>query len=149
VTVQLAPTAPNATAYLLAWLAPLAADYPALTDPNLTYLGAKRWAAGFPLPYRMVNRITGADDAYTFDDKPVLSVHTFGPDYTTAAREHDRTHARIRVLIDDPQTDVVLPGGQIVNAEWAETVEIAGQVDYGDTKIQRFVNRYRFCLHFV
>jgi hypothetical protein len=140
-TVQLGSAAPNVTAYLLAWLLPLAGDQ--------HHLGAKRWQAGDPRPYYLVNRIDGADDEYTFSDEPIVSIHVFADSYTEAARLADQMHKRMRVLIDDPSTDVTMADGSIVNAEWVQTVEVPTRRDYGDTSIERFVGRYRLSLHFT
>lgn len=148
-TVQLGTSAPNVEAYLLAWLLPLAAQNAPVGIPAVNCLGSRRWLAGGPLPYYQVKRITGADDEFEFADKPTVSVHVFGPDYTTAARMADECHKRIRVLIDDPSTDVTMADSSIVNAEYVQTVEGFTEQDYGDTSIVRFVARYRFSLHFT
>jgi hypothetical protein len=148
-TVELGSAAPNVTAYLIAWLLPLAGDD--------QHIGAKRWQAGDPRPYFMVNRIDGPDDEYQFSDQPLVSIHVFADDYTTAARLADKLHRRMRKLIEDPSTDVTVPTAQdngsivnvTVNAEWVQTVEVPTRRDYGDTSIERFVGRYRLSLHFV
>lgn len=147
-TVQLGTSAPNVESYLLAWLLPLAAQNAPAGTPATACLGSRRWMAGAALPYYQVKRITGADDEYEFADKPTVSVHVFGPDYTTAARLADECHKRIRVLIDDPSTDVTV-GAATVNAEYVQTVEGFTEQDYGDTSIIRFVARYRLSLHFT
>ena len=130
--------APNAIAFMLAWLAPLGP------------CGEKRWAAGDPVPYRMVNRFGGgANDMDLFADDALLSVHTFGNTVTEAQTEEQNTHRRIMVLIADPSINVVLADSSVANASYIETTERGVRVDYGDTAIQRVVSRYRISLEFV
>jgi hypothetical protein len=79
-------SAPNAEAFVRAWLLPLA-DNPAL-------VGAQRWTAGMDLPYRSVTRLGGDSDLIA--DVAAVRVHTFASTYTLAAREADRAHRRTR-----------------------------------------------------
>ncbi len=130
--------APNAIAFLLAWLAPLGP------------CGEKRWAAGDPVPYRMVTRFGGgANDMDMFADEALLSVHTFGNTVTQAQTEEQNTHRRIMVLIKDPSINVALADSSVANAAYIETTERGVRVDYADTTIQRVVSRYRISLEFV
>jgi hypothetical protein len=126
---------PNSVAFVLAWLKPLGP------------LGSKRWSAGEPLPYRMVNRVGGTGDL--FSDDPLISVHTFAGSETDAAREADITHRRLLVLMNEPLTDVVMADGQLANLEYLEITEGPRREDYADTSITRYVARYRLGLHFV
>lgn len=148
-TVQLGSAAPDAESYVLAWLYPLAVQNAPAGVPAEKCLGSRRWIAGAPMPYYQVKHITGPDNAYDFSAQPVVSIHVFTGDYTQTARLAHELHRRMRVLIQDPTTDVVMADSSIVNAEWVETVEIPAEQDYGDTKIVRFVGRYRLSLHFV
>jgi hypothetical protein len=138
VTVELYGAAPpNPVAFVLAWLLPLAA-----APANL---GAKRWEAGGPLPYRMVRLIDGTDDQISTNS--LIRVHTFAGDYTTASREADATHRRMLVLADDPLTDVALPGGT-ANCEWL-TAKLPHEESYASSAVvSRFVAEYRIGLHF-
>lgn len=104
---------PNAVAFVLAWLLPAAA--------SPLNLGSKRWSTGAPLPYWMVHRVTGADDLIS--DFPVVRVHTIAATETECQREMDRVNARMRVLVDDPLTDVLMPDGSIANCDWCEIPE--------------------------
>lgn len=131
---------PNSVAFVLAWLRPL------VVDP--TKLGSKRWVAGGPLPYRMVNRIAGADDLIT--DYPVVSVHTFAGTETDAQREADNTHRRMLMLADDPLLDVVMADASLANCEWLETLEGPRPEPYSaESVVTRLVARYQLGLHFI
>jgi hypothetical protein len=139
VTVELYGSAPpNSVSFVLAWLLPLAGD-----PENL---GSKRWEAGAPLPYRMVRLIDGADDQISA--YPIIRVHTFAADYTTASREADATHRRMLVLADDPLTDVAMPDGSTANCEWL-TAKLPHEEPYASSAVvSRFVAEYRMGLHF-
>ena len=125
---------PDVEEFTIAWLAPLG---PA---------GAER-PAGAALPYRMVNRITGADDLIS--DDPVISVHTFGASRAAAKTAAKITHRRMLLLAYDPMNDVTLAGSVLANCEYLETVEGPRWEFYQDNTIWRYVARYRLGLKFV
>lgn len=131
---------PNSVAFVLAWLLPL-------VDSPLK-VGSKRWATGGPLPYRMVNRITGSDDLIT--DYPVISVHTFAATETDAQREADKTHRRMLLLADDPLLDITMADASLANCEWLETLEGPHPEPYSaESVVTRLVARYQLGLHFT
>lgn len=139
-TVELHGQAPpNAEAFVIAWLRPLAGS----NDK----IGARRWAAGMPLPYRAVSRVTGSGDLIT--DCAVVRVHTFAGTYTDASREADLTHRRMLLLAEDPLLNVTMANGKPANCEWLETTEGPREEPYGaETVVARFVAQYRLGLHF-
>lgn len=103
-SVELSPyIAPNAIAFMLAHLEPLGAGGPNRTDDD-------------PLPFRMVNRIDGADDLTLLCDKAILSVHTFAPTMADVLRESDITHHRI-LLLADKLIDVPMHDGGVANVD--------------------------------
>lgn len=128
---------PNAVAFVLAWLLPLAG--------STNKLGPERWEAGGPLPYRMVTRVAGPR---TLDsDYPTIRVHTFGSDYTEAAREADKTDARMMLLGDCQSLDVTMSDGSLANCDWLEVSEAAHEEPYAaKSVVTRFVSEYRLGL---
>jgi hypothetical protein len=131
--------APNAQAFLLAWLAPLGACG-TLRNP------------GDPLPFRMVTQIDGSGDL--FSEWPLVSVHTFGdtagdiPD-TLAMRASSITHRRLMLLMDDPTTEVQMADGSIAGLEYFDVKELPKKVNYHDTSVIRYVGRYELGLKLV
>lgn len=137
-TVQLYPaTAPNAVAFMLAWLAPLGP------------CGEKRLQAGYPVPFRMVNRVGGSSNIDLFSDDALISVHTFGNTVTEAEQQGDITRRRILALAYDPSINVVMADNSIANCVYIEETEGPLRVDYADTAILRVVARYRLSLEYV
>lgn len=134
---------PNAIAFVIAHLLPLAHT----TSPQ-DAVSAHRWAAGMALPYRAVTRVDGGDDQIT--DFPVIRVHTFAADYTTAAREADRTHRRMLILAEDPLYDVTMPGNITANCAGLSVIRGPHEVDYASSSVvTRFVSEYIPALRFV
>ena len=132
---------PNAEAFVIAWLKPLAG--------GVNKVGVKRWAAGDPLPYRLVTRIAGADDGYSIDN-PVVSVHTFAANDTDARREADLTHRRMMLLAYDPTHGVTMADNSTAFCEFLETVEGPREEPYSaESVVARLVARYRLGLSFV
>lgn len=129
--------APAAVPFLLAWLAPLGP------------CGEKRYAAGDPLPYRMVERIGGADDLCMLSDDPLMRVHTFAGSVTLAIREEKITHRRMMLLGFDITNTVEMADGSLANVQYLETATRHGRQDYGDAKITRHLTDYRMGLSFV
>src|SRR5258705_10214269 len=121
--------APDVEDLVVAWLTPLGPT--SVERP-----------AGAALPYRMVNRVAGADDIYIASDDPVVSVHTFAATRTAAKTAARITHQRMFVLANNPMTNVVMPSG-IGNVEYLETFEGPYWVDYLDKTVSRYVARYR------
>lgn len=131
--------APNAQAFVLAWLEPLND----LTTPP-GGVGSRR-RPGDPLPFRMVTRITGAGDLYS--DYPVVSVHTFGDASISQAdtytnREADITDRRMLLLLEDPTINVVMADGTVANCEYLAVKEAPKKVEYHDTSVIRYMARY-------
>jgi hypothetical protein len=127
--------APNAVEFVIAWLAPLGE------------VSTER-PAGEDLPYRMVTRVAGTDDGYSVD-YPIISIHTFDADYTSASDAADMTHRRMLLLIDDPHNDVTLSDATVCNAEYVECVQRPTRIDVADAAVERFVARYQLGLSFV
>lgn len=133
----------NAEVWLRAWLLPIVT-----TTPAAAAIGSKLWATGLPKPYRAVQRISGAQTEYA--DEPLMWVHTFGADYTTAATAATDTDDRVRVLLEYPGWGTTLPDGRIVHCDWAEIVSAAHWEAYSaGSVVERFVSEYRFGLSFV
>jgi len=111
-------------------------------------VGSQLWKTGLPLPYRSVRRIAGALTPY--GDEPLMRVHTFGADYTTAQSEAAKTDASILVLVEYPGWGTTLPDGRVVHCDWAEITEAAHEEPYGaESVVTRFVSEYRFGLSLV
>jgi hypothetical protein len=125
---------PDVEELVVAWLAPLGP------------VSVER-PAGAPLPFRMVNRVAGAN-ADLISDDPVVSVHTFAATRTAAKTEARITHRRMMVLANNPMINIVMPSGT-GNVEYLETFESPYWVDYLDKTISRYVARYRLGLKFV
>jgi hypothetical protein len=132
----------DAEVFLIAWLKPLVAG--ALAN---TSIGTDR-TSSMPLPYRMVNRVTGIR---TVDaDYPVMWVHTFATKRSDAAREAGLTDDRMQRLVEYPGWDTVLPDGRVAQCDWAEISEAAHWEAYAaESVINRFVSEYKLCLSFV
>lgn len=128
---------PPAVVFVLAWLAPLGA------------CGEKRWAAGDPLPYRMVERIGGADCVDMFSDDALVRVHTFGANVTDAQQRERITHRRMQLLAFDPTNTVTMPDSSLANVQYLETANRRGRQDYGTALIIRHITDYRLGLQFV
>lgn len=111
-TAELGRAAPNATAFVLAHLLP-AAD-------SVLNLGAKRWTAGGPLPYWMVNRVTGGNDFVS--DLPVVRIHTIAASETECQHWMGIADQRMMLLVEDPLYEVVMTDG-VANCEFAECQE--------------------------
>ncbi len=108
----------NAVEFVIAWLRPIG-------DSPLQF-GVKRWSTGAPLPHWMPTRVTGGSTILT--DYPVVRIHTFAATDTDCKRAMDRANDRMRILNEDPLTDVLLDDDSIANCEWAEMTEGPQQV---------------------
>ncbi len=136
-------TAVNAEVFLRAWLLPIVT-----TSPAAAAIGSKMWATGLPKPYRAIRRVTGPQEMYC--DEPVMHVHTFGADYSSASVAASATDDRVRVLVEFPGWGTTLPNGRIVHCDWAEIIAAAHEESYGaESVVTRFVSEYRFGLSFV
>lgn len=134
-TELLQVAAPSVERVVCAWLRPLGR--------------AGTWRlAGDVLPFRLVNRVAGADDPTQGIDIPILSVHTFAI-RDEALDESILTHQRMMYLARFPFTDIELPSSEIVNVNYLECVEKPIQIDYGDPNLLRYVGRYRIGVDFV
>jgi hypothetical protein len=138
VTVPLYSAAPNAEAFVRAWLLPLA------TDPAL--VGSARWQAGMGLPYRSVTRLGGPSTLIS--DFPVVRVHTFAATYTDASREADRTHRRMLLLARD-LGDVTVALAT-ANCSSVEMLTAPREEPYGaESVVRRFISEYALELRYV
>lgn len=143
---------PNSVAFMLAWLLPISATFPLtfpiVFDPNTMGLGAKRWEAGMPLPYRMVRVIPGPSDLITAYFRAVI--HTFASTYTQAAREADKTDRRMNVLAVDPLSDITMLDGSTANCQSMSTARGPREEPYGaESVVIRFVAEYDLALGFT
>lgn len=90
-----------------------------------------------PVPFVLVRRVTGAEDMIS--DHPVLSVHSFHTDYTSAKDLSIAVHGHMKALT--PKTEVMVQGvGYGVDYRCVE--ESPHEVDYDDKTLRRFVARY-------
>lgn len=132
--------APNAEAFVRAWLLPLAAD------PSL--VGSARWTAGIGLPYRAVTRLGGDSDLIA--DVASMRIHTFAATYTDAAREAYLTHRRMLLLAEDPLATVALPGGVVASCSSLDRAIGPAEQAYGaETVVTRFISEYTLTLRFA
>lgn len=99
--------------------------------------------AGGVLPFRLVKRVAGGDDTIT--DRPVISVHTFDTDYTSASVEARLTHNRMLAL--RPWVRVNITHGEV----WADYVDTheGPHWEYYDQTVHRFVATYEIGLRFT
>lgn len=133
----------NAEVFLRSWLLPIVT-----TTPANAAIGSKMWATGLPKPYRAIQRISGPQDEYT--DTPLMWVHTFGADYSSASIAAGDTDDRVRVLVEYPNWGTTLPDGRVVRCDWAEIVSAAHWEPYSaGSVVERFVSEYRFGLSFA
>jgi len=145
VTAPLKPgtTAVNAEIFLRAWLLPIVT-----TTPAAAAIGSKMWATGLPKPYRAVRRITGPQTIYS--DEPVMHVHTFGADYSSASIAATATDDRVRVLVEYPGWSTTLPDGRKVCCTLAKIDAAAHEEPYSaESVVTRFVSEYRFILSYT
>lgn len=131
---------PNSYAFMLAHILPLA-------DTPLA-LGAKRWKAGMPVPYRMIRTIPGRSDLISAFCK--VRLHTFHTDFTEASHEADTGHRRMLLLADDPLYDVVMAGNIVANCSSFDVREEPHEEPYpSESTIVRFVSEYDLAMRFI
>lgn len=120
---------------LVAWMTPLRRS------------GFER-KAGDPLPFTLINHVTGTESVQMGIADPVVSVHTFC-DKTLGAvaarNECTDTHRRMLLLNTKPQITV---GARVVAVQYIEVVEPPVWEYYSDTVLRK-VGRYRIGLPFV
>ena len=139
-TADLYGAAPNAEAFVRAWLLPLATE--------VSLVGSARWTAGMGLPYRAVTRLGGESDLIA--DTAALRVHTFAATYTEASREADRTHRRMLLLGLDPLAEVTLAGGITASCSSLDRATGPAEQPYGaETVVTRFISDYTLTLRFA
>jgi hypothetical protein len=142
--------------------APLRWMPPSVTEFVIVYLGNQFGATTVgaerpvttpanpsPLPYRMVNRVSGHDDKVF--ESSIVSVHTFADNMEDAEAAAYVTHSWMLAL-GPPlvgQTPVTISNDQVVMADCVETMQSPIWVDYEDTNLRRFVARYEIGLRFV
>lgn len=105
-------------------------------------------AAGDPLPFTLVNHITGTESAGEGYADPVVSVHTMCDKTlgaTVARDEATKTHRRMLQLITDPTITI---GARTVAVQYVEVVEQPRWEFFSDT-ILRKVGRYRLGIPYV
>lgn len=134
---------------------------PSVTEFVTAYLAAQFGATGVgaekpvstgttptPLPYRMINRVSGHDDKVF--ESSIVSVHTFAGSMAAAESAAYVTHGWMLAL-GPPivgQTAVTISTGSVM-ANCVETMQSPIWVDYEDTDLRRFVARYDIELRFA
>ncbi len=101
-----------------------------------------------PLPFCLVARISGADDPDCGTDDPVVQLDFFGKGPQAAAKAARDGHRRM-TLLARRSDDVTLSDGSIANADFVETILKPFRMEYADSKIVRYVARYRVGLSYV
>lgn len=103
---------------------------------------------GDPLPFTLVNHITGTESAGEGYADPVVSVHTLCDKALSAPAARDEalnTHRRMLALISDPTITI---GARTVAVQYVEVVE-QPRWEYFSDSILRKVGRYRLGLPYV
>jgi hypothetical protein len=96
-----------------------------------------------PLPFTVVNLVTGSESVDMMRADPVVSVHTFcdkAAGFPAARDEAARTHARMLVLANGVTR--VSVGDRVVSIESFEVVESPRWEFYSETVLRK-VGRYR------
>ena len=94
-----------------------------------------------PLPFYLVNRVTGHDDMIS--DYPVVSVHSFAASRTAASDAATAVHTEMKLLT--AKTSVVV-AGSACGVDFLTVEDSPRHVDYDDKTVRRYVARYRFGL---
>jgi hypothetical protein len=97
-----------------------------------------------PPRFVVVKRVTGAEDMIS--DYPILSVHSFNADYTSAKDLSLEVHAHMKALT--PKTEVVV-NGITYGVDHRCVEEAPHEVDYDDKNLRRFVARYELGLRLL
>jgi hypothetical protein len=130
--------ATDAEELVVAWLAPLRRS------------GSAR-QAGDPLPFTLVNMITGTEDECLGLADPVVSVHTLcakGLGWGAAKDEAQLTHRAMLELARYRDT-ITLNGGVLAEVDYINVFQSPIWVTYEDTQILRKVGRYTIGLSYV
>ncbi|RFZ11184.1 hypothetical protein DSM43518_02024 [Mycobacterium marinum] len=129
--------APGAVQFIIAHLRPITL--------SVNAIGANKWSAQTPLPFRWVERVTGPTTIEA--DFATLRVHTFGKDVDEAYAEGRRTDARIMLLVRYATTDVLMDDGSIANCDSVELTEASHEEPYASKSVvTRVVNELRVVL---
>lgn len=137
-TTPLAAYAPeDIETALVAWLTPL----------RRTAIERK---AGDPLPFTLVNMVTGTEDNRMGVARQVVSVHTMtarpsNGSLTEIRDETLKTHRRMLYLQEEPRITI---GARTIGVLFVEVVEAPRSEFYSDN-ILRKVGRYRIGLPYV
>lgn len=92
---------------------------------------------GDPLPFVQVHRVTGKEDMIS--DHPVLTIHSFNVDYTSAKDLSLEVHVHMKNLT--PKTPVVV-NGITYGVDYRCVEETPREVDYDDKTLRRWLARY-------
>jgi len=133
-TLEAAP--PNAEEVVVAWLS------------DLGRAGVLRRPTD-ELPFRLVHRVSGADDVSEGYDEAVVSVHTFAASMPGAIEAADATHQRMMYLAKNSLTNIELSDGTVANVDYCRTEEKPTYEDFKDPTVFRYVARYRLGLSFT
>lgn len=132
---------PDAEDFCCAWLAPLLRT-------------ATERRTDDTLPFCVVTRIAGADDAHTGMDVAVvqLDVYDGARDGMVAAQAAALTardvHRRMMLLARE-LTTVTLSTGALANADHVDTVIKPFRMDYANERVRRYTARYELGLSYV
>ena len=94
-----------------------------------------------PARFIVVKHITGAEDMIC--EYPIISIHSFNSDYTSAKDLSLEVHAHMKALT--PKTSVVV-NGITYGVDHRNVEEAPHEVDYDDKNLRRFVARYELGL---
>jgi hypothetical protein len=92
-----------------------------------------------PLPFVLINHLTGGDDEVT--DSAVVSIHVFDATRTAASTDARALHRAMKGLT--AQTPILMSDGSYASIDYLEVVESPHWEDYGDKTIHRYCGRYR------
>lgn len=132
---------PDAEDFCCSWLAPLLRT-------------ATERRTDDELPFCVVTRIAGADDAHTGTDTAVvqLDVYDGARDGMVAAQAAALTardvHRRMTLLARE-LTTVTLSTGALANADYVDTVIKPFRMDYANERVRRYTARYELGLSYV
>lgn len=106
------------------------------------------------LPFCVVTRIAGADDAHTGIDTAVVQLDIYDGEHDgrvaaqNAALTAKDVHRRMTLLARE-LTTVTLSTGALANADHVDTVIKPFRMDYANERIRRYTARYELGLSYV
>lgn len=95
-----------------------------------------------PLPFILINRLTGGDDWVT--DYPCVSIHCFNASRTLASDTARVMHKQMKDL--DPRLPIQMSDGSYVSVDYVFVDEAPHWEFYEDNEIWRYCGRYHIDL---